>query len=743
VKVTDLPIPEQLKEVTLRSGIAELYPPQEEAVNAGVLGCKNLVLASPTASGKTLIAELAGLKHVLERNGKVIYLTPLRALASEKFEEFRKYTSLLKKDGRRVAVGISTGDYDEADPWLQRYDIIVTTNEKADSLLRHRAKWMDEITLVVADEVHLLNEAERGPTLEIVLARLMQVSPDIQILALSATIHNVGEIADWLKAQYVITEWRPVTLKEGVLLNEEIQFKDGDARKIDKKTRNPTINIVLNTIKNGGQALIFTSTRKNSASVAKQISDHTAEALSKPLKRTLEHEAEHILNTGERTRLSENLAELIRCGTAFHHAGLAGAHRKMIEALFREGKIKALTATPTLAFGVNLPARTVVIQDYRRYEVGYGYYPIAVLEYKQMAGRAGRPKYDKTGESILIAKTADEADYLMDNYILAKPERIWSRLAVEKIIRGHVLATVASDFAKTELGVYEFFARTFYAHQYDIKAIRSLIAKILQYLCKENMLIIDGENIIATKFGKRVSELYIDPATAVVVRDALKNQPPELTDFGLLHLIAHTPDMGAPMRPYGNELDQLSVVMEEHRDELFASPPNEWEDHFAYEEFLGEIKTAIVLKNWIEEATEETLIERYRVQPGDLYKTIENAKWLLHAIDELADLFGCKTIVPLTSELIERVSKGIKKELLPIVKLEGVGRVRGRIIYNAGYHTIEDIKHVSLEDLTNLPLIGPRVAKRIKEQVGGFVKKETWENLGKGEEWKQRALTEY
>jgi helicase len=743
VKVVDLNIPEQLKEVTLRSGIAELYPPQEEAVNAGVLDCKNLVLASPTASGKTLIAELAGLKHILERNGKVIYLTPLRALASEKFDEFRKYTTLLKKDGKRVTVGISTGDYDKADSWLQRYDIIVTTNEKADSLLRHRAKWMDEITLVVADEVHLLNEAERGPTLEIVLARLMQVNPDIQILALSATINNVDEIADWLKATYVTTEWRPVTLKEGVILNDEIQYKDGDARKITHETRNPTINIVLNTIKNGGQALIFTSTRKNSASAAKQISEHTSEALSKPMKRTLEHEAEHILNTGERTRLGENLADLVRCGTAFHHAGLAGAHRKLIEDLFREGKIKALTATPTLAFGVNLPARTVIIQDYRRYEAGYGYYPIAVLEYKQMAGRAGRPKYDKVGESILIAKTADEADYLMDNYLLAKPERIWSRLAVEKIIRGHVLATVASDFAKTENGVYEFFARTFYAHQYDIKAIRSLIAKILQYLCKEDMLTFRGDEVTATRFGKRVSELYIDPATAVVIRDALQNQPPTLTDFSLLHLIAHTPDMGAPMRPYSNELDQLGVVMEEHREELFAEPPNEWEDHFAYEEFLGEIKTATVLKNWIEESTEETLIERFHVQPGDLYKTIENAKWLLHATDELAALFKCKEILPLTSELLERVSKGIKKELLPIVKLEGVGRVRGRIIYNAGYKTIEDIKHANLEDLTNLPLIGPRIAKKIKEQVGGFVKKEAWENLDKGEEWKQRALTEY
>ncbi len=103
-------------------------------------------------------------------------------------------------------MGISTGDFDSGDPWLGRYDIIITTNEKADSLLRHRAKWMDEISLVVADEVHLLNEAERGPTLEVVLARLMEVNPDIQVLALSATMGNVDEIAGWLKAAYVITE---------------------------------------------------------------------------------------------------------------------------------------------------------------------------------------------------------------------------------------------------------------------------------------------------------------------------------------------------------------------------------------------------------------------------------------------------------------------------------------------------------------------------------------------------------
>jgi helicase len=743
VKITDLPVPEQVKEVVLRSGIAELYPPQEEAIQARVLEDKNLVLATPTASGKTLIAELCSLKHILERNGKVIYLTPLRALANEKFDEFKKYTSIRKAGGKRVSVGISTGDFDSNDPWLERYDVIITTNEKADSLLRHRTKWIEDISLIVADEVHLLNEAKRGPTLEVVLARLMQINPEMQILALSATINNVEEIAAWLKASYVITEWRPVTLKEGVLLHEEIQYKDGDARKIEKKTRNTTINLVLNTVKTGGQALVFASTRKNSVTWAKKISEHTSEALSKPIRRTLTHEAEKILSAGERTRISESLAGLVKCGTAFHHAGLAGAHRRLIEDLFRQGKIKVLTATPTLAFGVNLPARTVVVQDYRRWEPSYGYYPISVLEYKQMAGRAGRPKYDKIGEAILISKTADEADYLMDSYILARPERIWSRLAVEKIIRGHVLATIASDFAHTENGIYDFFGKTFYAYQYDVKAIKSIIAKILKYLYDEEMLELFGNEIYATQFGKRVSELYIDPLSGVEIRDALRHKPAYLTDFSLLHLIAHTPDMGPVMRPYARELDEMAVLMEEHRDEFLTEVPDDWDDHIAYEEFLGEIKTAMVLKSWIEEISEETLLDRFRVQPGDLYRSIENAKWLLYATHELGRLLGNKEILPLAAELIERVTKGIKKELLPIVKLEGVGRVRGRIIYNAGYKTIEDVKHAPLDDLTNLPLIGPRLAKKIKEQVGGFVKKETWEKLKRGEEWKQKSLADY
>ncbi len=743
VKSTDLPLAESVKEVIVRLGIVELFPPQEEAIRAGALEGRNLVLASPTASGKTLVAELCALKHILEKNGKIVYLTPLRALASEKYEEFKKYTSIRKPNGKRVRVGISTGDYDGSDPWLERNDIIITTNEKADSLLRHKAKWVNEISLTVADEVHLLNDGDRGPTLEVVLARLMQINPDMQVLALSATIRNVKEIAEWLDAEYVTTEWRPVLLKEGVVLQEEIQFRDGDARRIEKKSRDSAINLALDTLQSGGQALVFAGTRRRSVALAKKAAVELERLLSKPAKRALKRDADRILSAGERTRISDSLAELVKRGAAFHHAGLGSGHRKIIEDSFRKGRVKVLAATPTLAFGVNLPARTVVIQEYRRYEPGYGYYPISVLEYKQMAGRAGRPKYDKVGEAIITARTGDEADYLMESYVLAKPERIWSRLAVERVLRSHVLATIAADFAKTEHGIYDFFGRTFYTYQYDVRAIKSVIAKILKYLYDEEMIDVTGENIQATRFGKRVSELYIDPVSAVMIREALRREPASLTEMSFLHIIAHTPDMTPKLRPYTRELDEVAVQMEQHRDEFLVDVPDEWEDRISYEEFLGEVKTAMVLKTWIEEMSEDEIIGRFRVQPGDLYRTIYNARWLLYAIHELALLLGREKMLPRILEIMERTEKGVKKELLPIVKLEGVGRVRGRILYNSGFKTVKDVRRAATGELVRLPLIGLRLAKKIKEQVGGFVKREEWKKLEKGEEWEQKALPEY
>ncbi len=747
MRLRELSLDPQVVQLLEGEGLDQLYPPQEDAIEAGVLDGKNLVLASPTASGKTLVAEVCILKHILEKNGKAIYLAPLRALASEKFKEFQKYSSIKKPSGEHLRVGISTGDYDSSDPWLGRYDIIISTNEKADSLLRHRAPWMNELSLVVADEIHLLTEHERGPTLEVVLTRLTEINPNIQVLALSATVRNAEEVGEWLHAGSVTTEWRPVPLKEGIYHEGQLQFKDGSSRIIPSGTKAPVLDIALDVLAAGGQALIFTETRRSAVEMGRKASVAVKPRLSKIEERSLNTIAERILSAGEKTRLGEALASEVASGAGFHHAGLTGVHRGIVESAFRDGRIKVLAATPTLAAGVNLPARTVVISSYERFEAGHGRYPISVLEYKQFCGRAGRPKYDKYGESVLIARNQDEADWLMENYVIAQPEKLWSKLAVEKILRPHVLSTVAAGYAKTEEGLYAFFGRTFYAHQYGPRLIKGKIGEVLKFLAGQEMVEMDGRELVATKFGKRVSELYIDPMSAVIIRDGLYNRAKKMTDFSLLHLISKTPDIAPRPRPRGSELDKLGVLAASHSDEFMGEVANQFEDPIAYDEFLSELKATLVLTDWVNEFTEDQILETRKVEPGDLLRLVQGTEWLVFAAQELGRLFGHKDLLAPMEMLRVRVAKGVKQELVKLVGLEGVGRVRARMLYNAGLKSIDDIKERSLTELTSIPTIGPSLAKRIKEQAGGLIKAEEWEKAKSTKsvesEQQQVVLTDY
>lgn len=198
--------------------IDELHPAQEKAVNAGLFNGKSLLVCTPTASGKTLIAELAALRTILQLNGKVIYIVPLIALAQEKYREFKqKYEGMFK-------VALSIGDFDSSDGYLIDYDFIITTSEKLDSLIRHHAPWITYTKLLVVDEIHLLNDRGRGPTLEILITLLRRLLKDVQILGLSATIGNPDELAAWLGASLVVDTWRPVPLHQGVLLGNRVEF---------------------------------------------------------------------------------------------------------------------------------------------------------------------------------------------------------------------------------------------------------------------------------------------------------------------------------------------------------------------------------------------------------------------------------------------------------------------------------------------------------------------------------------
>jgi len=739
LRVADLDIPGQVKEVLHKQGFTELYPPQEDALKTGVLDGRNLVMASPTASGKTLIAELCAMKHI-KQGGKVIYLTPLRALAWEKYETFQAYSDVTRRDGRKIRIGISTGDLDSSTPWLEPYDIVIATNEKCDSLLRHRAPWMNGVSLVVADEIHLIG-GDRGPTLEVALARFRQMKPDLQVLALSATIRNAEEVADWLKAEWVATEWRPVELREGVALNKNVIFKDGSLKRLKPLHQMDALNIALNAVVEGGQSLIFVESRRRSMSLAREAASALAGVLSKRELSDLQKVSADILIQGEKTSLSDDLASFVSRGAAFHHAGLRTGHRRIVEDSFKAGRIKVIVATPTLAAGVNLPARTVVIGSYRRFIPGYGMYPISVLEYKQMSGRAGRPQYDEFGEAILIASSSDNQDELMENYVLGEPERLYSRLAQEAALRGHTLAAIASDYAHSEQGLLDFFGGTFYGYHYPPANIQLILGNILRYLRLEDMIEFKGEYIHATDFGRRVSELYIDPLSAVVLRDGLREGTVDVTDFTWLHLICHTPDMRPILRPRRRDAQDVESFVGEHRDEFACRIPEDG-DFVDYEQFLGEVKTALVLNAWVEEVSEGDILERFSVQPGDRYSAVHNAEWLLYAAHELAGVLGFPDHRGHLRQLRDRAKYGVTKRLLPLVRLRGIGRVRGRLLYNSGFTTIASLKRAPVNKLVEIPLIGARLAKVIKEQVGGVVDEEEWKQL-EAVEAEQRALTDF
>jgi len=701
MKLEILDLPEKIIRFYTDSGIEELYPPQAEAIEKGLLFKKNLLAAIPTASGKTLLAEFAMLKSI-SNGGKALYIVPLRALASEKYERFKEFAVL------GVKVGISTGDFDSRDEWLGMNDIIVATSEKTDSLLRNETAWMKEITTVVADEIHLLDSANRGPTLEVTLAKLMRLNPDAQIIGLSATIGNASEVADWLDAQLVLSDWRPTELREGVFFGDAINFSDAQ-KPIKRRTNDNAVNLVLDTIGEGGQCLVFESSRRNCVGFAKRASGSISKILGEKERTALNVIADEITDTGE-TETAAVLAKCIRGGTAFHHAGLNADHRRLVEAGFRQNKIKMISSTPTLAAGLNLPARRVIIRSYRRYDPNFGMQPIPVLEYKQMAGRAGRPRLDPYGESVLLARSYDEFTDLLEHYVDAGPEDIWSKLGTENALRTHVLSTIVNGFATAREGLMEFLGATFFAHQQEPWSLKDIVDECLAFL-NEHDMIVDKDGLHPTTLGKVVSMLYIDPMSGALIVEGLKKAG-IITDLTLLHLVCSTPDM---RQLYMRSVDYewINDFVMSHGEE-FVHVPGQFKAA-DYEWFLGEVKTALLMLDWVNEVSADDISKRFNVGEGDIHAFADTAEWLMHAAAQLANLTGAHG-ADKAHELEKRIHYGASPELVGLIGLRGVGRVRARKLYNAGFGSQAELKRADIAVLSKL--VGPGIALKIHQQLG-------------------------
>jgi helicase len=700
--------PEAVKQYEDR-GFKELYPPQAEALERGLLDGRSMLLAMPTASGKTLLAELAMLRAALQ-GMRSLYIVPLRALATEKYDSFKRFRDL------GVTIGISTGDFDKRDERLGKNQIIIATSEKADSLMRNGASWVQDLAVLVVDEIHLLNDVGRGPTLEMTITKLRHCNPALQVIGLSATVANGREIARWLEAEMVSSDWRPIRLREGIICDKTMVFPDEQAPLSDGKDE--ALALVKDTLSQSAQILIFENSRKNAEAAALKLCGLIPEeAATKGL-------AASILATGE-SETAKRLASCVSRGVAFHHAGLLSEQRQMVEQGFRDNRIKIIASTPTLAAGLNLPARRVLIKNYKRYEYGRGMAPISVIEYRQMAGRAGRPGLDPYGESFLLAKNVSEMQNLMERYINGEPEEIWSKLASESALRTHLLSTFAAGFARNERELKAFIATTFYAQQQDPWHLDVTLEAVLDFLLDNGMIQESGDgDLHPTRLGSLVSKLYIDPLSAVIMLENLKKRrqgdpapareksalqsdrtaQKKPSDLGLLHLITMTPDMNLL---YIQSADAwVEEFIDQHQKELYD------EDNYDY--LLREAKTTAMIADWIDEVHEEQIATRYRIGPGDIRRSAETAEWLMHSLYELSKNLELG-ITFQTGQLAERIHYGASQDLLALLNLKGIGRVRARKLHSSGITSLD--KLMAADQAKLVSILGPKVAEKVITQI--------------------------
>ncbi len=482
-------------------GINQLHPPQYEAMEP-LFNENNILLAIPTASGKSLVAYIAILNQLLNINpgSRAVYIVPLKALASEKFDELKEIGNHL---GLKIGLGI--GDATSEAKNIDDSDILICTSEKLDSLMRTRSELMSNVSVVVADEFHLLHDASRGPTLEINLTRLRTLRPNAQLIALSATVGNCEILAAWLEATLVQSDWRPVDLEYSTLHDRHLEPRKIQSSSLDSSPQilspprhlegplsHPAWIVVQDTIEQGGQVLVFVGTRRSAQSEAKKLSDRVKKRFAKEQPERLielEQVAES-LDGRNQTSMGELLAHCVRGGVAFHHAGLTHRQRQTIESAFKKGLILALCATPTLAAGVNLPARRVLVRDIKRWDDGMSR-PLPVMEVHQMLGRAGRPRYDSVGEAWVLCKGTDGwqvADEVSERYFFGPVEDISSKLAAEPAMRMHLLSCVATGGLLHRDSIGSFFDATFLGTTMPTTQLQERLDSMLDWLVEERFL---------------------------------------------------------------------------------------------------------------------------------------------------------------------------------------------------------------------------------------------------------------
>eukprot|EP01083_Nonionella_stella_P045188 121459_1 len=560
-------------------GIERLNRIQSKSFEAAYRTSENLLVCAPTGAGKTNIAMMTVLRALqmsmedgVMQNAssfKIIYVAPMKALAQEIVSKFSK---------RLKSLGIScrelTGDMQMTKREISETHMIVTTPEKWDVVTRKVDDLVKSVRLLILDEIHLLNE-DRGPVLESLIARTQKLvetaQQTIRVVGLSATLPNYADVAQFLKVNlesgllYFDQSYRPVPLT---------QYFIGVSEKNPIRERNRMNEVcykhMVRALSEGFQVMVFVHSRKETAKIARDLSERLGRC-------DLSHltVSPDVMGTPEygrsMTRLQKSrnkeLKELVESGFGMHNAGMLRVDRTLVERLFADGHVKVLCCTATLAWGVNLPAHTVIIKGTELYNAQKGgFVDLGALDVMQIFGRAGRPQYESTGEGIIITSHGSLNRYLslLTNQIPIESQFIGSlenNLNAEVVLGTVTNLQEAIDWlAYTYLYIRMLRNPMHYGIKYEeanddphlVVRRQALIYDAAQKLKRCRMVRYENNNFYPTGVGRVASHYYIHYESMETFLTALDRSEGVMTNEEVIHLLCQA-----------NEFDQIKVRDEE------------------------------------------------------------------------------------------------------------------------------------------------------------------------------------
>ncbi|XP_046978501.1 helicase POLQ-like [Vanessa cardui] len=705
--------------------IEKFYDWQEECLNLDTIKeRRNLIYALPTSGGKTLVAEVLMLREVLNRKKNALFILPFVAIVQEKIWSLAPFALQLDFLAEEYA-----GGKGHIPPKKRRKknSIYIATIEKGLALIRSLIELdrLDEIGLIVVDELHLIGETGRGSTLEMLLTTVIFANKGIQIVGMSATIGNLPDLATFLKADVYEKQFRPVELVEYVKLGNvlhRIVWGPGGMEIVPDRELSfdysaagaaldpDALGGLVGETAPRGACLVFCPTKRNCENVAallcklqrREMTNHRVEervALQKALR-----------NEGA----GLDLVKFVRFGVAFHHAGLAGEERALLEHAFRSGVISVLCCTSTLAAGVNLPAKRVII---RAPLIGREF--ITLGAYKQMVGRAGRAGVCEAGESVVVCAAAAWAR--LRGVLAGGLGAARSALGAGGAVGALLLSGAALRLAHTRAGLRALLRTSLLPiappdPALDVDgvcddAVRALLASGALEARGGADHIDDDTELAVSKLGKAAIKGCMELSVAKRLLEDFEVASRSLVLMDSLHLLylvtPHDSNMKPDYRHYYSlycQLDEEGVqtakvlgITEMNAIRMMTGKPIT----NVPESVLCRFYIALMLRDLWRQMPFPAVAEKYGVSRGALQAALSAAVaaagGALRLCDELAPLWPFRALLePLALRLQHCAAPGLER----LLELPAVRKARALQLLRGGYKCVEDVARASADELT-------------------------------------------